>query len=111
MASTPRAQVKLDAVLGVHVAIEGAELAAEHALQRQRLRLDHGHLHAALARRGGDLAADPARADDTSRPPASSTARSASESSTVRRTWTPSSSAPGIGGRRGSAPVASSSAS
>ena len=56
-----RAQVQLDAVLGVHVAIEGAELAAEHALQRHRLRLHQGHLHAALARRGGDLAADPAR--------------------------------------------------
>ncbi len=44
----------------------------------------------------------------TTAPPRSSRARRASESSTLRRYMTPSSSLPGIVSRRGSAPVASS---
>src|SRR3954469_13135332 len=42
----------------------------------------------------------------TAEPPCSSRRRSASESSTVRRYSTPSSSWPGMGSRRGSGPVA-----
>ena len=52
------------AVVGVDVAVDGADLGAEHALERYRCRLDDGHVEAALAGRGGDLRADPAGADD-----------------------------------------------
>ena len=48
----------------VHVAVEGAELGAEHAQERQLERLDDGDVEALLARRRRDLAADPARPDD-----------------------------------------------
>jgi hypothetical protein len=41
-----------------------SDLRAEDALVRQRKRVDDGDLESALARRGGDLAADPARTDD-----------------------------------------------
>ena len=61
------AQQHPHAVVGVDVAVDGAHLGAEHALQRDRGRLDDGHLETALAGRGGDLGADPARADDDDR--------------------------------------------
>ena len=51
-------------MLGVHVAVEGADLCAEDALVGQRERIDDRDLEAALARRGRELAADPAGADD-----------------------------------------------
>ena len=75
-----------DAVVGVEVAVHRADLGAEHPLERQRRRLDDGDLQAALARGGGDLGADPARADTTSAAAARRAARaSASQSATVRR--------------------------
>ena len=58
------AEQQLDPVLGVHVAVEGADLCAEDALVGQRERIDDRDLEAALARRGRELAADPAGADD-----------------------------------------------
>ena len=54
-------------MLGVDVAVDGAHLAAEHALQRDRVRVDDGDVKAALPRRGGELGADPAGADDDDR--------------------------------------------
>ena len=51
-------------MIGVDVAVDGADLLAEHALQRYRCRLDDCHVEAALAGRGGNLGADPAGADD-----------------------------------------------
>ena len=50
-------------MVGVDVAVDGADLGAEHPLERDRGRLDDRDLEAALTRRGGDLGADPARAD------------------------------------------------
>jgi hypothetical protein len=55
--------VQVDAVLGVDVAVEGTELGTEDAFERHGLRLDQRDLRPALARRGGDLAADPPGAD------------------------------------------------
>ena len=55
------------AVVGVDVAVDGADLGAEHALERDRERVDDGDLEAALAGRGGDLGADPAGADHDDR--------------------------------------------
>ncbi len=66
------------------------------------------HLHAARPGRGGGLGADPAGPDHDQAPPAAITSRRRSQSSRVLRTWTPSRSAPGIGSRRGSEPVARS---
>ena len=40
-----------------------ADFGSEHALERERRHLDHRHLAPLLASRGGDLRADPARAD------------------------------------------------
>ena len=57
------AEQQLDAVVAVQVAVDGADLGAEHALQRHRHRVDHRHVGAALARGGGELGADPAGAD------------------------------------------------
>jgi hypothetical protein len=51
-------------VIGVDVAVDGADLLAEHALQRYRCRLDDGHVEAALAGRRGNLGADPAGSHD-----------------------------------------------
>ena len=51
-------------MIGVDVAVDGADLLAEHALERHRCRLDDGHVEAALAGGGGNLGADPAGADD-----------------------------------------------
>ena len=58
------AEQQLDAVLHVHVAVEGADLGAEDPLVGQRERIDQRHVEAALARRRRELAADPAGADD-----------------------------------------------
>ena len=46
------------------VAVDGPDLWTEHALERHRLRRDDRDVDAALAGRGRDLGADPARADD-----------------------------------------------
>ena len=54
-------------MIGVDVAVDGADLLAEHALQRYRCRLDDGHVEAALAGGGGNLGTDPAGADDDHR--------------------------------------------
>ena len=48
----------------VDVAVDRADLRAEHALERHLLRGHDRHLGAALLRGRGDLAADPAGADD-----------------------------------------------
>ena len=57
------------AVVGVDVAVQGAHLVAEHALQRDRGGIDEGDLKAALAGRGGDLRPDPASPDHDDRAP------------------------------------------
>ena len=49
------------------VAVDRADLGAEHALQRHRGRRDQGDLETSLACGRGDLGADPARADDDER--------------------------------------------
>jgi hypothetical protein len=48
----------------VDIAVDGADLGAQHPLQWYRGRLDDRHVQAALAGRGGNLGADPAGADD-----------------------------------------------
>ncbi len=58
-----RAADERHSVVGVDVAVDRAELGPEHSRQRQLVHLHHRHLAAALARRRGDLGADPARAD------------------------------------------------
>ena len=58
------AEQHLHAVVGVDVAVDPADLVAEHALQRDTQRIEHGHLEAPLSRRSGDLGADPPGADD-----------------------------------------------
>jgi hypothetical protein len=50
-------------VIGVDIAIDGADLGAQHPLERDGCRVDHRHLEATLPRRGGDLGADPACPD------------------------------------------------
>jgi hypothetical protein len=50
-------------VIAVQVAVDGADLRSQHALQRHRGGIDHRHLGAALARRGGELRSDPPGAD------------------------------------------------
>ena len=59
-----RAEQHLDPVVDVDVAVDRAHLGPEHPLERDRVRRDHGHLDAPLAGGSGDLAADPAGADD-----------------------------------------------
>ena len=69
------AEEQLDALIVVHVAVERAELRAEHAQERQVERLDQRDVHALLARGRGHLAADPAaRRSRRARPPPSITA-------------------------------------
>ena len=51
------------AVLEMDVAVDRPDVRAEHPLQRHRSGLDHRHLGAPLARRGGELGSDPACAD------------------------------------------------
>ena len=51
-------------MIGVQLGEHGADLVAEHALQRHRQRVDEHDVGAELARRGGDLRPDPAGADD-----------------------------------------------
>ena len=51
------------AMVGVDVAVDGADLGAEHALERDRERVDDGDVQAALPGGRGDLGADPAGAD------------------------------------------------
>lgn len=53
-----------DAVLGVQVAIDRADLGTEHPLKRHRHRLDDRHLKAFLARGRRELGTDPAGPDD-----------------------------------------------
>ena len=55
------------AVVGVDVAVDRAHLGPQHPLERDRGRLDDGHVEAALPRGSGDLGADPARADHDDR--------------------------------------------
>ena len=57
----------LHAVVGVDVAVDGAHLGAQHALERDGERVDDRDLEAALAGRGGDLGADPAGPDHDDR--------------------------------------------
>ncbi len=59
----PLAEQQLDAVLAVHVPVEGRNVRTEDPPVRQRLRIDDRDLKPALARRGSELAADPAGAD------------------------------------------------
>ncbi len=58
------AEAQVDAVVGVQVAVDRADLDAEHPLERHGQRIDEGDLDAELAGRGRDLGADPSRADD-----------------------------------------------
>ena len=111
-ASTPVPISISHAVVGVDVAVDGADLGAQHALERDRGRLDDGDLEAALAGRGGDLGADPAGPDDDDR--AAAVQPLAQRVGVVRRcagTARRRARRPGIASRRGSAPVASSSRS
>ena len=62
-----RPEQQLHAVVGVDVAVNGAQLGAQHPLQRNRRGLDDGHVEPALARRSGDLGADPSRSDHDDR--------------------------------------------
>ena len=66
-ASTPVPISISHAVVGVDVAVDGADLGAEHALERDCDRIEDGDLKAALTSRGSDLGADPARADHDDR--------------------------------------------
>ena len=54
-------------MVGVDVAIDRADLGAEHALERDRERVDDGDVEAALSGGGRDLGADPAGADHDDR--------------------------------------------
>ena len=73
------------AVVGVDVAIDRADLGAEHALERDRERVDDGDVEAALAAEAATSAPIQPAPITTTEPPRSSRSRSASESSTVRR--------------------------
>ena len=64
------AEQQLDALVGVHVAVHGAQLGAEHPLERHRDLIDERDLQPALAGGGGDLGPDPAGADHDNRPAA-----------------------------------------
>ncbi len=57
-------------MVGVDVAVDGADFAAEHALERDRHRVEDGDVEAALASGSGDLGADPAGADHDDPPAA-----------------------------------------
>ena len=101
--------MKDDAVLLVQRANEIAHLRPEHALHRPLLEAHDMDLDVARAQRSRHLEPDEARADHdraarVPRPSAMIARQSASE----RNTWTCGWSAPGIGSRTGSAPVASS---
>jgi hypothetical protein len=48
----------------VDVAVDGADFAAEHALQGESMGIEDGDVESALAGGRGDLGADPAGADD-----------------------------------------------
>ena len=80
------AEMQVDAVVGVQVAVDGADLGAEHPLQGHRARVDHGDVAAELAGGGRDLGADPAGTDhdDVGGVPQSSAVRW-SASARVRR--------------------------
>ena len=54
-------------MVGVDVAIDATDLGAEHALQRDGVRVEHGDVEATLPGRGCDLGADPAGADHDDR--------------------------------------------
>ena len=70
----------LHAVVEVDVAVDGAHLGAEHALERDGEGVDDRDLEAALARRGGDLGADPAGPDHDDRAAAVQSTRAARRS-------------------------------
>src|SRR5690606_38588403 len=57
-------EAHVDAVVPVQVGEDGTDVRAEDALQRRGERVDQRDLGADPAGGGGDLAADPARADD-----------------------------------------------
>src|SRR5437879_5189019 len=59
---------QLDPMLTVDVTVERADLGTKEALQRQRDRIDDRDVEPCLSRRGGELAADPASADDNHMP-------------------------------------------
>lgn len=50
-------------MVGVNIPVDRADLGAEHALKRHRVRIDHGDLQASLTGRCRHFAADPASAD------------------------------------------------
>ena len=56
-------EMQVDAVIRVPVAVDGADLGAEHPLQGHRAGVDHGDVAAELAGGGRDLGADPAGPD------------------------------------------------
>jgi hypothetical protein len=63
----PGAEQHPDAVVQMDVAIHRADLATEHAFQRDVVGIDHRDVHAALPSRRRDLGTDPTRTDDDHR--------------------------------------------
>ena len=57
-------------MVGVDVAVDGADLDAQHALEWDAQRIQHGHVKPALPGRGGNLGADPPGPDHDHRPAA-----------------------------------------
>ncbi len=57
-------EVKFDAMLGVHLAVEAGHLRAQRAPQRQRRPVDQRDLGTQFTGRGGDFASDPAGSND-----------------------------------------------
>ena len=100
-----------DAVLFMQGAHEVAHLRSEHALHRPLLRGHDMDLDVAGAQRRRDLEPDEARADHNRAPRAFGQSMMARQSASERSVCTCGWSAPGIGSRTGSAPVASSSRS
>lgn len=103
--------VELDAVVGVQVPANGADLGAEDALERRGHRVDEDDLDAELAGGGGHLRADPTGADHGQ--PTGRGQGGAEPVAVLHRSQVVDTveSDPGTFRRRGRAPVASSNRS
>ena len=73
------------AVVEVDVAVGRAHFVAEHALERDRLRVEHGDVQTALRAHAATSEPIHPAPTTTSEPPRSSRSRSASQSVTLRR--------------------------
>ncbi len=100
--------MKDDAVLLMQRPHEVSHLRSEHAFHRPLLEPDDVNLDIPGAQRGGGFEPDKARPDHNRAARAVADAMIARQSASERSTWTWGWSAPGIGRRTGSAPVASS---